>query len=211
MRAHALPLPYITIPSLSWLVHLSTQAYLAIRRNPSAAPPVPASPFLPSLDVPFEHIRSYIGTHPRKPGVTIASLILSSEGPRLPLQSDELGLDGFVSRPTSAFGLNLQELSIVFPVLERPGSQGAVEARFYLDFTDGGKYPGVIMSQTRMREIETLVNPLAGIDQIDNVPLMSTTFGAGSWVDLLVRITFKRRFPECSRRTQICRLIRHHP
>lgn len=42
------------------------------------------------------------------------------------------------------------------------------------------------MSQSRMREIETIVNPLSGMDAPNNVPMMN--FGMGSWVDLLVRL-----------------------
>jgi hypothetical protein len=54
-----------------------------------------------------------------------------------------------------------------------------------LDFTDGGKNPGVVMSQSRMRDIELVVNPLGGIDGLNSVGMIS--FGTGSWVDLLVR------------------------
>ena len=53
-----------------------------------------------------------------------------------------------------------------------------------LDFTAGGKYPGVVVSQSRMREIELVVNPFGGIDNMGDVPMMS--FGTGSWIDLLV-------------------------
>lgn len=41
------------------------------------------------------------------------------------------------------------------------------------------------MSQSRMREIELVLNPFGG-ENMPQVPMMS--FGAGSWVDLLVRV-----------------------
>jgi len=55
-----------------------------------------------------------------------------------------------------------------------------------LDFTDSGKYPGVVMSQSRMRGIELIVNPLGGMVGLNSVGILS--FGTGSWVDLLVRV-----------------------
>ena len=54
-----------------------------------------------------------------------------------------------------------------------------------LDFTEGGKYPGVVMSQARMREIEFVLNPFGG-ENMGEVPMMS--FGGGSWLDLLVSV-----------------------
>ncbi len=55
-----------------------------------------------------------------------------------------------------------------------------------LDFTQGGSRPGVVMSQSRMREIELVVNPLSSIDQLDNI----MSFGTGSWVDILVSLSY---------------------
>lgn len=56
-----------------------------------------------------------------------------------------------------------------------------------LDFTDEGKTQGIVMSQSRMRDIELVVNPLGSIDTLNSVGMMS--FGTGSWVDLLVSTT----------------------
>lgn len=58
--------------------------------------------------------------------------------------------------------------------------------KWMLDFTDGGKHPGIIMSQTRMRAIEAVVDPLSvsGMDHMAGIHLMS--YGTGSWIDLLV-------------------------
>jgi hypothetical protein len=51
-----------------------------------------------------------------------------------------------------------------------------------LDFTQGGKRRGVVMSQSRMKAIELVVNPLA---VGHNLSAMGDT-AAGSWIDLLV-------------------------
>ena len=55
-----------------------------------------------------------------------------------------------------------------------------------LDFTHGGKQPGVVTSQSRMKEIELVVNPLGGIDSLNGVSEM-LSFGTVGWIDLLVR------------------------
>jgi len=54
-----------------------------------------------------------------------------------------------------------------------------------LDFTESGKRPGVVTSQSRMKEIELVVNPLGGIDSLNGVSEM-LSFGTLSWVDLLL-------------------------
>ncbi len=53
-----------------------------------------------------------------------------------------------------------------------------------LDFTEGGRHPGVVVSQSRMRDIELVVNPLSSMDEMNTVNIIS--FGTGSWIDLLV-------------------------
>jgi len=62
--------------------------------------------------------------------------------------------------------------------------------KWILDFTENGKYPGVVMSQSRMREIELVVNPFSSMNHMNTVGMMS--FGAGSWVGLLVRFILIR-------------------
>lgn len=64
-----------------------------------------------------------------------------------------------------------------------------------LDFTSGGKYPGIVMSQSRMRDIELVVNPLGGMDNLNSVGMI--TFGPGSWVDHLVCAMFYKRERIC--------------
>ncbi|KAI0697255.1 hypothetical protein BC835DRAFT_1270685 [Cytidiella melzeri] len=185
MRAHALPLPYLTIPSLSFLIHMSPQAYLTVLRASASETHIPASPILPQVDVEFQHLRSYAGAHPRKSGIAIASLVLCSGGPRVPQPPDDLSMDALATRPTFPLAPSPSSSSFGFPIAHSPNGGYEAEERYFLDFTDSGKYPGAVMSQTRMHEIEMILHPLAGIDQINNVqPLMS--FGSGSWVDLLL-------------------------
>jgi hypothetical protein len=52
-----------------------------------------------------------------------------------------------------------------------------------LDFTQGGKRRGVVMSQSRMKAIELVVNPLA---VGNNLNAMGEAVAVGSWVDTLV-------------------------
>ncbi len=185
MRAHALPLPYVAIPSMSFLVHLSPLAYLSMLRTRPIPLPLQTNPTLPALDIPLQHLRSQISAHPHGAGVTLANLVLSVEGPALPSQTSTMNIEVFATRPTFLLlggGANV-DFTLPLPA-EAPLSNG-IPHRWFLDFTDGGKCPGVVMSQSRMREIETIVNPLgAGFNHVDGIT--SLGFGSGSWVDLLV-------------------------
>lgn len=187
MRAHALPLPYVTIPSVSFLVYLSPLAYLSLLRTRPASLPALPNLSLPVLDIPFQHLRRQIASHPQAPGVTLAALVLATEGPSLPSQSSSMNVEVFATRPTFILLEGNANVDFVFPLpLEISVSNGK-HHRWFLDFTDGGKFPGVVMGQSKMREIETIVNPLgAGFDHVDGIS--SITFGSGSWVDLLVSL-----------------------
>ena len=79
------------------------------------------------------------------------------------------------------------KIDFIFPAAREVQALQVQQFTWILDFTEGGKYPGVVMSQSRMREIEFVINPFNDMGGMDNVPMMSS-FGAGSWVDLLVRI-----------------------
>ena len=187
MRAHALPLPYITTPSLSFLVHLSPHAYLTLLRTPSPSQLATFSS-LPQIDIPFPHLRAYAGTHPRKPGVTIASLVLCSGGPRVSQQPDDIAIDSLSPRPNFPLASFSSEIGQQFPNFKAVDGQSSHDERYFLDFTDDGRYPGIVMSQTRMRDIEMVIHPLAGMDPMNNAdPVI--TFGSKSWLDMLVSIS----------------------
>lgn len=186
-RAHALPLPYLTTPSISFLTYLSPAAYLSILRSSASIPFTTRDPShkLPKVDVPLNHLRSRLASHPRPLGATVASLVLtpSSSVAFLP---DSISMPTLASRPTfpllpsgSDIDHELPHNSDLSPAALSSASQ------WVLDFTENGKYRGVVMSQSRMREIEFIVNPFSGMGHMDNTPMMS--FGTGSWLDLLVR------------------------
>ena len=93
-------------------------------------------------------------------------------------------MEALAARPTFILHEAGAKVDAVFSLpLDAPGAFASY--RWFLDFTDGGKHPGVVMSQSRMREIETIVNPLGtGFSPVDAMPLLGLV--SGSWVDLLV-------------------------
>ncbi|KZT65973.1 hypothetical protein DAEQUDRAFT_675902 [Daedalea quercina L-15889] len=190
-RAHALPLPYLTGPSVSFLVYAAPLTYLTLlRAAPSASPQHPSSPSLPRIDVPFNVLRPLLTSHPRPKSVTVASLVLSSSGTIGP-DADAMNIADFSARPTfplfpsgAQVDRALPQVSQVPGVMRLAADSSSPTPNWVLDFTEGGKYPGVVMCQSRMREIELLMNPLSGMDQLHGVHQMA--FGMGSWLDLLL-------------------------
>ncbi|PIL30569.1 hypothetical protein GSI_07269 [Ganoderma sinense ZZ0214-1] len=178
LRGHALPLPYLTSPSISFLTYISPLAYLKLLRT--SRPTAPPPSHLPALDVPFPHLRAALTTHPRPSGATVATLVLSPNPPPA-YHADSMSMPALDARTATTLVEDADRLEVVFPAArEVPGQQ---QFSWVLDFTGGGKYPGVVVSQARMREIELVVNPFSGMDQMGDVPMMA--FGTGSWVDLL--------------------------
>ncbi|KAF9059782.1 hypothetical protein BDP27DRAFT_1340716 [Rhodocollybia butyracea] len=188
LRAHTLPLPYLKSPSLSFLTYLSPLAYLSLLRSSSKLP-ADTNENLPKFDIPLTHLRSSLASLPR--GATIATLALSS-----PVETHifpaSMSIPTLTARPTFPLVPGGSELEHVFPQLadlsttaldpadhESPGRNVWV-----IDFTQGGKTLGVVMSQSRMREIELVINPLSSMETINTVGMMS--YGSGSWVDLLI-------------------------
>ncbi|OSC96619.1 hypothetical protein PYCCODRAFT_1420848 [Trametes coccinea BRFM310] len=181
MRSHALPLPYLTTPSISFLTHISPLAYLKLLR--SAPPHDLKTTHLPKVDIPFQHLRKSLTSHPRPQGVCIATLVLSPTAPPAH-HADSMSMSALDTRPSSSAVPNAADMEHVFPAArEAQGPQGQ-QFTWILDFTDGGKYPGVVMSKSRMHDIEVVVNPFSGLDHVENMQMMS--FGTGSWVDLLL-------------------------
>lgn len=184
LRCHALPLPYLVSPSISFLVYVSPQVYLSLKTSSAAhfAPPISN---LPNLDIPFDQLRSYLSTH--RKGATLATLLLS------PLTDSQLfpaslSMPSLISRPTFPLVPSGSELEHVFPQTAELASESGEQHVWILDFTHGGKFPGVVVSQSRMREMELVVNPLSGMDPMNMPGMMS--FGTGSWVALLVGRVF---------------------
>lgn len=182
-RAHGLPLPYLSVPSLSFLIHISPRAYLTMLRASAVVASVPDNPFLPKLDIPFSLIRSHTGRHPRSAGVTTVNLVLTSSGdPALSGEESPVGIEALAIRPTFPLVPSGEQKDVYFPTVtgQNKGTYGYV-----VDFTDGGKYPGVVMSQSRMKEIEMVLNPFGGMASENHVSIMATD-AAPTWVDILV-------------------------
>lgn len=184
LRGHSLPLPYLTSPAISFLVHLSPRLYLSLLRAPASNVTTAPSQNLPSLDIPFSILRTQAISYPRRDGTTIATLLLCpSSIPSLPVDSSMQALQGRPSFPLEPDGM---KLDATLPEATEPSdsSESGKVYKWYLDFTDGGKHSGVVMSQSRMRDIENVLNPLGSLEDLDSVPVV--TAGLGSWVDLLV-------------------------
>ncbi|TRM69767.1 hypothetical protein BD626DRAFT_475209 [Schizophyllum amplum] len=191
LRGHALPLPYLTAPSVSFLAHISPRAYLTMLRDTAATTPDHDS--WPQFDIPLMQVRHYVSKGGAE-GMTTAILRLV-QCPYPPLVPADVV--PFTERPTFALGPGKAESEYAFPKVETPqaddpmGDPSAMEVQeeryqWVLDFTDGGRSDGVVMSQIRMRDIELIINPLSGMDaSLDTVPIVA--FGTGSWVDLLLK------------------------
>lgn len=183
-RAHALPLPYLISPSMSFLLYLSPLTYLALLRT-SALPLTPQSnDGLPKLDIPLTTLRDQLSVHPHPKGATIATLSLVSTSGINPNAGSvqKIPVDGALpSRPQ--FTLAQPEIEYTFPQLPANGPHAWI-----LDFTSSGKHTGVLMSQSKMREIECVLDP-SGMGDLGGVGMMG--FGNGlnrrSWIDMLVR------------------------
>jgi len=92
-----------------------------------------------------------------------------------------LSMPTLISRPTFPLVPSGAELEHVFP--QTAELTNDAQHFWILDFTQGGKSHGVVISQSRMREIELVVNPLSGMDSMNPVMM---SFGTGSWVALLL-------------------------
>lgn len=150
-------------------------------RSSTSSPSTPSSPSLPKLDIPFSLIRAYAGRRPRPAGLTTVHLVLTPSGDAAFAGGESpVGMEALAVRPTFPLAPWDEQKDVYFPALAgaHKGAHGYV-----LDFTDGGAAPGVVMSQSRMKEIEMVLNPFGGMES--QVPIMGTT-APQSWVDMLV-------------------------
>lgn len=189
LRSHALPLPYLIIPSISFLTYLSPLAYLSLLCD-SKGPETDDS--FPPLDLTLSQLRSSLPSLNK--GVTIATLSLDKLS-EAHLYLPSMSMPNVTARPTFPLMPAVSELDHNFPqfgdnfgIAVDPHDSNAFSGPYawVLDFTESGKRPGVVTSQSRMKEIELVVNPLGGIDSLNGVSDM-LSFGAVSWIDLLVR------------------------
>jgi hypothetical protein len=186
-RAHALPLPYLNCPSLSFLVYLSPAAYLSLLRQQQQAIDVEGQE-LP-LNASLFQVLDFLSSYPR--GATTVTLQLTSHS-GLQIFPASVSMPSLTSRPTFPLCLKGPELEHVFlevPVAPIDVSAGTSSSQHYswvLDFTLGGRSPGIVLSQSRMRDIEMILNPLGSMDNLPPVGILS--FQPGSWVSLLVSL-----------------------
>ncbi|KAG7090883.1 hypothetical protein E1B28_009964 [Marasmius oreades] len=198
LRSHALPLPYLFFPSLSFLIHISPLVYLTTLRKFADDILIDATNSLPQFDVPLSGLRSYLSDRPR--GATMCTLLLS-QPTETHLFEPSMSMPNLTSRPTFPLVLGLSDPEHVFPQLDI--SVSSLDATlddssgrniWILDFTSDGKSSGVVMSQSRMRDIELVINPLSSMETLSSVGMLS--FGSGSWVDLLLNPSIPIS-PEC--------------
>lgn len=173
LRSHALPLPNLTSPSTSFLTYLSPLAYLSLlRSSPPHSEPVLS---LPQYDIPVLYLRKQLSKNPRPSGITIGTLSLHTSS------AQHLSSSSATSRPNFPLVPIGADFDDQFPQTKSPAPP---HYAWYLDFTENGLYPGVVMSQSKMREIEVLLNR----SQTPENPLLPTSLGIRSWVDLLVTL-----------------------
>ncbi|KAK1229192.1 hypothetical protein PQX77_007764 [Marasmius sp. AFHP31] len=187
LRSHALPIPYLSSPSLSFLVHISPLVYLtSLRKFPVTASEGDANGL--QLDISLPKLRSYLSEYPK--GATVCRLVLSQ-----PIETHlfEPSMSMANTTPGTTFPLadSGSDPEHIFPQLDTSASSLGTALNespsrniWMLDFTADGKSPGVVMSQSRMRDVELVINPLSSMQTLNPVGLLS--FGSGSWVDLLL-------------------------
>ncbi|KDR75352.1 hypothetical protein GALMADRAFT_249398 [Galerina marginata CBS 339.88] len=186
LRSHSLPLPYLTMPSISFLAYLSPSAYLFLIHNASG---YAENENYPLLDLGLSDLTPYLDTVTK--GVTVATLFLEKLS-EAHLYPPSMSMPNITARPTFPLCLSAAELDHSFPQLDGFGMEvtsqdsetTSVPYAWVLDFTDGGKRPGVVISQSRMKAIELVVNPLGGGDGL--IGVNDTLYSTRSWIDQLL-------------------------
>ncbi|KAF9528552.1 hypothetical protein CPB83DRAFT_315918 [Crepidotus variabilis] len=188
LRSHCLPLPYQTVPSISFLIHISPAAYLTLLRKLSPSFPGDAFP----LDIPLSVINA--GVKESTKGMSTATLLLNQLS-EASLYLPSMSMPNITTRPSFPLHPQAAETDHPFPQIDsletnlNPPGLGVTAApvdtsyTWVLDFTDGGKKKGVVMNQSRMKAIELVLNPLSGGTGLNAV---SDVLSLGSWIDLLL-------------------------
>ncbi|KAJ3518125.1 hypothetical protein NLJ89_g42 [Agrocybe chaxingu] len=186
LRAHSLPLLYLMMPSISFLTYLSPAAYLSLRRKAPITNTFKVEDDSPPIDFTFNDLQPHISSMTK--GVTIATLFLDKLS-EAHLYPPSMSMPNITARPSFPLSPSASEVDHPFPQQDDFGlhsdSSPPQPYTWVLDFTVGGKKDGVVMSQSRMKAIELVVNPLGGDDDLSGVTDM-LSFGTGSWVDLLL-------------------------
>ena len=178
---------------MSFLTYLSPLAYLTLLHDSKGQEQKETDDSFPPLDLTLQQLRLRL-THLNK-GVTIATLSLENLS-EAHLYPSSMAMPNVTTRPTFPLVPAVSELDHNFPqfgdnfsvAVDSHDSNNTFSGPYtwVLDFTHGGKRPGVVTSQSRMKEIELVVNPLGGNDGLNGVSEM-LSFSAVGWIDLLVR------------------------
>ena len=177
---------------MSFLTYLSPLAYLSLLHDSKGQEQKETDDSFPPLDLTLQQLRLRLTSLNK--GVTIATLSLEnlSEDHLYP---SSMAMPNVTTRPTFPLVPSVSDVDHNFPqfgdnfgVVVDSHDSNAFSGPYtwVLDFTHGGKRPGVVTSQSRMKEIELVVNPLGGIDSLNGVSEM-LSFGTVGWIDLLVR------------------------
>jgi hypothetical protein len=167
-------MPYLFTPSLSFLIYLSPQAYLAILRRYQL---VTSADKHPILDISTHHLRSLLSTI-QLPGVCMVTLGVMPMKASLRLPHVDMTLS---TRPIFILTPGANVLDHNFPT---PQEHDQIKYCWCLDFTLSGQFPGIVMTQSRMQEIEGIVNSMEHFGAIGPGP--TTGLGNRSWLDMLV-------------------------
>lgn len=157
-------------------MYLSPLSYLTLHRA-SPAPGLSTDSKLPGLDISFNVLRKHLSNPSGCSGTTIATLCLAPPGTLRPPFVQVLPTSSF--RPTFPLDDSGSTLTFVFPQVEE-SSTTHDSPMWTLDFTDGGRRRGVVMTQSGMHEVEHALNPMSGFDP------GRYRIGMNSWLDLLV-------------------------
>lgn len=196
-RAHALAVPYLLSPSMSFLVYLSPYAYYCLLQSTTKSESTHDAEAYMKLDIPFSRLRSVLSQRKSRPaGATTATLTLTSVPKSTGIAPSVPGFEQRYEHGRPYFRLpgtsNLASLNHI--LLTRTAeatalsetSMEAVDAEqvWMLDFTDGGRSPGIIMTHSRMREIQQVIDPSSASSSMGlgvTMPPLS-----GNWFGLLV-------------------------
>jgi hypothetical protein len=187
---------------MSFLTYLSPLAYLTLLHDSNDQEQKETDDGFPPLDLTLQQLRLHLTSLNNK-GVTIATLSLEKLS-EAHLYPSSMAMPNVTTRPTFPLVPAVSELDHNFPqfgddfgvaVETQDSNAFSGPYTWVLDFTHGGTRPGVVTSQSRMKEIELVVNPLGGIDSLNGVSEM-LSFGTVGWIDLLVR-SYLFVYPAC--------------
>ncbi|KAL5523559.1 hypothetical protein ACEPAG_7732 [Sanghuangporus baumii] len=199
-RAHALAIPYLLSPTLSFLVYTSPLAYYSLlrasRKNNSdlSAFQHDMSETFTKLDVPLPVLREQLTQRRSRPtGTVIATLTLTSISNHLAPQRraeqrPNLGRPQF-RLPGTTILAALDHTLVTPPFIpvkdSGPGTDPTQDV-WMLDFTEGGHSSGIVMTHTRMREVQQIIDPPNAGSGMGFAIQMQMPPLPGSWVGLLI-------------------------